>query len=435
MPDSQARNGSPAFGCHILLWLALTLFPVSLTATGDVNTAQFALHGTMAVVMIGLIVVVAFRWPVAMPPAPLAGAVILATAAIGYFALLSSLSSKSGSAGDIADVFRPAVYFAYFAFPFLIPIEERRLRRLLFLLIALAVFQIAFSALVYFPPAWEIVNIYKGRTSEDFLLFHFFRWSGTHAYPSDFAFYLSFFFYLFFVARHRIFSRTVDYVLLSVIGVAILLTMSRGGIATVAAMTMFGAALFGRARPMIVFSILAIAAAVALVAVDRYVEADIINTDYAIDLIDQDTDSSTRHRVAELELAAEYGAEYFPFGLGAARDEIYSRIRVIESLYGHYFVKWGVVGFLLYTISVVYLAIASWSIWRHSEDLVIRYFGAAFFLLTLSIPMVFGLSSAVSDRFKGLPFFYLLAGYAANLYERRRAARARNAHGTSALPT
>ncbi len=432
MTEQLPINNRCAYRAHVLFWLILLLFPVSFSGSGNVNVAQFVLHGIMAGYIVIVVFILQSARPARLPYAVFSRLLILVFASLAYFAILTSLNYKSGALGDVADVFRPLVYLTYFVFPFLVPISDEQVTRLLKFLLGAAALAVVFSVAVYFDQLWPAVDIFKGRPSDDLVVFHFFRWSGTHGYPSDFSFFLSFFLYFLFVARPRFLSRTAHYGLLLILGVGLVMTMSRGGIASAFVMLFLGALLFGRIRILVVLSSIFLAAIFTLVAVEQLLNDNFVNFRYVLDLVERGTEAeSVKHRVNELALAVEYASRYFPVGLGAARDEIYSRIRVVESLYGHYFIRWGLLGFMLYMVSIIYLVNAAWKVWAGRHNIIIRYFGGAFMLMTLSVPLVFGFSSAITDRFKGLPFFYVLAGYIAVIYERRR--RAEQSHGATAL--
>lgn len=415
---------------HVAFWVLLTAFPVSLIGSGDVRSAQIVLHALLAAFLAVSLAIIAYDRPIHLPREIGWRLVTLILVAIAYFSLLSAANPMFGTTGDLLDVVRPIVYLVYFSFPLLLRLSPDQTRSVVKLLMAIAVVQVVFSFLVYVPAAWPLVDLYKGRTSGDVVLFHFFRWSGTSGYPSDFAFFLSFLFYLTFFCPPTALRLHQRFWMVPMFAVAILLTMSRGGIAAVAVMTGIGAVCFGKLRPAFMTLALILVAIQALFWVDMQLEEDLVHTGYVLELLTEGTEAqSAQHRVREMELAAEYATRYFPFGLGAARDEIYSRIRVVESLYGHYLIKWGVLGLALYFISVVYLSRVSWWLGFYARDPLIKAFGRAFFLLTLSVPLVFGLSSAISDRYKSLPFYYVLAGYAAMLYiQERRLAKSRSGH-------
>jgi hypothetical protein len=405
---------------HLAFWLVLVLFPVSLVGSADVRTAQLLLH-----LVLGGFVVLALAWnlgsrPAKVPQPAASGFLAFLGITVGYFCLLTSLNPMGGSAGDLLDVARPMVYAAYFALPFAIRLSEPEVVWLLKVLLWIAVFQVLFSAAVYWPPLWPFVDIFKGRPSDDLVVFHFFRWSGTSGYPSDFAFLLSFFIYLIFFAPPRLMAPMLRWTLLALLSIGLVMTMSRGGIASAAVMIALGSVLFGRLRQFFVLAGLGALALTATIVVDHLVEEPTVNPGYVLELVEQGAEArSAQHRVHEIAMAADYSSRYFPFGAGAARDDIYGRIRVVESLYGHYLIKWGVLGLAAFLLSAAYFAWASWRCAFHAYEPWIQAFGRAFFLLTLSVPLVFGWSSAISDRFKGLPFYYVLGGYLALLVTAR----------------
>jgi hypothetical protein len=45
------------------------------------------------------------------------------------------------------------------------------------------------------------------------------------------------------------------------------------------------------------------------------------------------------------------------------------------------------------------------------DDKFLATFAGAMFILIISVPLVFGFSSAITDRYKVLPFYYVLTGY------------------------
>jgi len=128
-------------------------------------------------------------------------------------------------------------------------------------------------------------------------------------------------------------------------------------------------------------------------------------------------DGSTSHRIKEFMLSVNYFLDYFPFGPGPNRDELSTKISVVESFYGLYMLKWGLVGLLIYFFFIFYMIKISLFTIKIQKNISIKIFLQSFIVLMLSVILVFGFSSAVSDRFKGLPFFYLLAGYSYMLYK------------------
>jgi hypothetical protein len=113
----------------------------------------------------------------------------------------------------------------------------------------------------------------------------------------------------------------------------------------------------------------------------------------------------------ELKLAWNTMLENFPFGNGPDRLAIQEILPVVETMYGHYLIKWGIIGLLLYMVSVIYLAYVAYGLWKGHGDKFIATFAGAMFILIISVPLVFGFSSAITDGYKVLPFYYVLSGY------------------------
>ena len=321
------------------------------------------------------------------------------------------------------DSFRPLIYFIYFIFPLTIRISANDFKKLLKFIVILSVVQIIFSILVYIEPLWPLVDIYKGRVSSDIYYFHFLRWSGTFGYPSDFSFYLSFIAYLgivkilFNYSEADILKRKYSFLLLLMI--SILFTFSRGGIFTFVTM-IFILMLYVIIKDIMrlklrltVFFVIFVCVLIGIVFLyNTTISSDNVLINYIkFSSLDNKIDSSTLHRLNELNIALRYFIEYFPFGSGPNRIEIAKQLPVVESLYGYLFIKWGFIGFILYLISIFYFSKSAIIVNKVFKDQNIKIFAIAFLTLTISVPLVFGLSSAITDRYKCLPFFYTLAGY------------------------
>lgn len=133
-------------------------------------------------------------------------------------------------------------------------------------------------------------------------------------------------------------------------------------------------------------------------------------------------DRSTVHRIREGERALQVAAEQFPVGAGPNKERWKEELRVVESLYGHLLLKWGALGLALYLLGVVFVVYACRQVYRvFAADDFVPVFAIATAATIVSVPLIFGFSSAMSDRFKVLGFYYLLAGYACSLWVQARA--------------
>jgi hypothetical protein len=142
---------------------------------------------------------------------------------------------------------------------------------------------------------------------------------------------------------------------------------------------------------------------------------------YISQLLEQGVEArSATHRVTELNLAWKTMLEYFPIGIGPDRTRTETGLRAMETLYGHHLIKWGIAGLLLYLVPVVYCATIAYRLWRSHKDRFIATVAGALFVLIISVPLVFGISNTINDRFKGLPFYYTMMGYLVMLDQRRQ---------------
>jgi hypothetical protein len=412
---------------HAVIWGVILLFPALSRVSGGVATVQKILHVAVLAGVAGLYVLLR---PASRAGAPLRTAVLYCCVVTVYYITCTLFLSNEIMVGDLPDLVRPFVYLIYFSVPLLFQIDGAQLAVVFRALRTIALISVAFSALVYVPAAWPLVDLYKGRPSDDEVVMHFFRWSGTFGYPSDFSFFLSFFIYFQVIdwIRYRV-IRKADVGAFLVIFVGLLMTLSRGGILTVVAMTGLVVTILGlRWAPRVVAGAgLALAVLILVIAGSwatiQKSSSDQANFAYVGAMFaGSKMDRSTVHRVKEAQLAVDEALRRFPVGAGPNREYWKEQIRVIESLYGHLLLKWGVIGLLLYGASVVWIVSACASVYRaYRADRFIPIFALAVAVTVISVPLVFGLSSAMSDRFKVLGFYHLLAGYAVALWGQTRA--------------
>jgi hypothetical protein len=396
------------------------LFPALKSITGGVDTSQKVLH--LLCFAFFLISIIFFKIKKYNKK------VVFSVSAYGvfvsiYYSLCTILFTNTFQWADFVDLARPPLYLIYFLFPLIVPLREGELKTVVNFLFYACLIQILFSCFVYFSSLWPLVDLYKGRLSNDPIIMHFYRWSGTFGYPSDFSFFLSLFIYLKLLEFVDKRSKN-DYKLnlyLTILVIGLFFTFSRGGIGTVV-IVIFVLILFQNIKFKIKTLFPICCSLIIVFGLYGFYNSETVNyvgTDYIMSVIstDGDVDDSTHHRIYELKLAYEYAIKYFPFGSGSNRTELKSRINVIESFYGYHLMKWGVFGLLLILIPFAYMSKVSFCVGKYfCHDSLLRNFSLAVLLLTVSVPLSFGWSSAISDRFKGLPFFYLMNGYIFMLY-------------------
>jgi O-antigen ligase len=336
---------------------------------------------------------------------------------LSYTFSITLFTSSNIILKDFGDPIRPIIYFIYFIFPMVFILNNEEFKNVFNFIILLLFIQILFSSFVFIDILSPLEDLYKGRMSNDIIPFHYFRWSGTFIYPSDFSFFLSFFIYFYYMLFVNSNEKVKYFFIFSILVFSLIMTLSRGGIFTVIGMLgiFFGYQVL-RNRKLLFKTILIIIILIFTIFLLKDYILSIPSIESQVQYLtlttnSGKTDDSTGHRILEFKIAIEYLINYFPFGAGPNRLELSEKIAVIESLYGYYFTKWGFFGFLFYLISVMFFSIRSLKLYKNSDDYKIKYFALSFLLLTISVPLLFGFSSAVSDRFKGLPFYYVFSGY------------------------
>ena len=344
---------------------------------------------------------------------------ILCFAAMSCYAMfvlvfIAPLPSLSG----LSDIARPFVYSLYFLIPLIFPLKNDDLQKIMSFLFLLAIFQILFSGLVYVEGAWPLVDLFKGRMSNDEIIYHFFRWSGTFVYPSDFTFFLSFLVYYCFYKVSFGCSKKEKFrftAFLLILLLAMVMSLSRGGIASIVFM-MGLFYLISKAKRSVyvnlwIFLITTVLISSFIFLMDsEYAEQ--LNIEYILASFDsKGPDASTLHRIIEFQLAIDYSTQYFPFGVGGHRETLANQVGVIESYYGHNLIRGGWIGLLFSLFFILYIIINARLMLKCTSDIKLRAFLWSAILVIASVPLIFGFSSAMSDRFKCLPFYYLICGY------------------------
>lgn len=307
-----------------------------------------------------------------------------------------------GIEGDPSDVIRPFFYFIYFFFGSVLRYTDCFFskRELYFIIIS----QIFLSVLVHFPIGYFLVDAFKGRMSGEDFNFHFFRYSGSFVWPSDYSFFMLYIFFYVFLNRTILQSRKfLRSFLLFVIVMLIIFSGSRGGIIAL----LLGLLWYFRNRIYMIFIFLFFGAFLI------FLTRDLIPNEYFEYLnifmkpIDE-LDSSTIHRFSELHLAWQSALENFPFGVGPTRSIVFNQIDTVESFYGYYLWKWGFLGTFLMIMFYIFLVIRLNRVQR-PEVISFKY-------VTVLFLIWFGFSSAITERYKVFPLYFITAGFLVSNY-------------------
>jgi hypothetical protein len=409
------------FNVHAVFWLLLAFYPAARDFFSGVSAAQRVMHA-MFLLYIVTCIIIHGNYRISMRRNIFELAVTYGLVTMIYYGLVTLYNGMQVTGVGLVDVFRPFIYLIYFLFPLLFPLTEQQFKKIVTLVLLLGIVQIAFSLFVYSSALWPIVNFYKGRLSDDILMFQFYRWSGTFGFPSDLAFFLSFILYFLLLSlRSGLYPRAAVFLgIMAVVG-ALVMTLSRGGLGTVAVMMIFVMVMLKGTRGVFYATLVAALFAIGVFGALQMFERQMFDISYISQLLEQGVEArSATHRVTELNFAWKTIVESFPIGLGPDRARTETGLRVIETLYGHHLIKWGIAGFLLYLVPVVYCATIAYRLWKTHEDRFIATATGALLILIISVPLIFGISNTINDRFKGLPFYYIMMGYLVMLDQRRR---------------
>ena len=403
---------------HKFIWLLVTFFPLLPNSLGAQN-AQKIMHLSI----ISILIFVFLCRKVKLPSQFFFFTIIVTSLLFVYYSSLTLLNTYFITAADYSDLIRQFVYLGYILFAFALPLENSDFKTLLSFLKKILIFQIVFSVLVYIPPLWPLVDIFKGRPSDDMAL-HFYRWSGTYGYPSDFSFFISFFiFYYFSFYARRIVMKKSDILLVLLLFFTLFMSFSRGGIfstfGVLGILFWFTGAKKRKTSYILIACTSLLLISTVLLFSEKFQQVNYILQVFGSD--SQSVDGSTGHRLYELDLAAEYAGGQVPFSQGANREELAGRISIIESFYGYHLIKFGFLGlFFALSIKLTLLILCVFVYKRYLNNIHISSFSFALIGLIISEVLFFGFSSAITDRFKTLPTFYLMIGYMISIYFRKQ---------------
>lgn len=248
---------------------------------------------------------------------------------------------------------------------------------------------IVLCVLPFVPMGSFAVDFFKGRLSTDLLAsLHYFRWTGTFAYPTDFSFYLIVVMLMAYFNRHLLSRR--EFVAVNTLSlVAVLFSVSRIAFGALAVVL----PILYRRRFLLALPLLAAAIPVALAVMPeeqfRYIETGFALTGKL--------DASALHRARELGLAFD-PRHLSLFGYGPRDARLYAEAVVIEGWLPYHLLVWGGVGFVFFLLMSATLFVLSWPSLKAREPWMLTFWAA----FTVAI-VLFGPFSAVIDRFK-MPF-------------------------------
>jgi hypothetical protein len=282
---------------------------------------------------------------------------------------------------------------------------------------------VLFSGFVLFNWAWPLVDLYKGRLSDDPLPFHFLRASGFSGFPTDFGCLLVLILLLLRAQwrRGELKTRTVVLGGAVVIG-GIVASAARGAVVQLAGLALMWVFFWCATRLctvawllrklsrrwVILFAFFMTAVAMFLVAAHRsghlmLAKQQVHVVRYVTDALAQ-PDESVLHRFIELRLAQDVigGEQSVPRGM--ERENLFG-LQVIEGYWSHYTVRYGIFGVLIGLAIATLLVSAAYSARTLALGEALFYWLVSFFLFVAPF-------SDVMARSRGIALYFTLLGLA-----------------------
>ncbi len=277
---------------------------------------------------------------------------------------------------------------------------------------------IIFSSLVFVEYLHPFIDFFKGRQSTEEFTFHFYRFSGFHGYPTDFAVFINFCILLVFSKLEKnLYSFSKAFAYLCVFSLGILLSFARGGMLQFAGLILVLFYIspilnFLKAKPRHLkqrsqFSLISFFA-ITLCFLSIFLIQDFLKIEnqyisYLVGLFDNNIDSSIQHRFNEIILVQDVLSSRSEVPFNEDRIQPFG-MDTIESMFTHYTLRFGWFGFCL--ISFIY-AIKLILLSKYKRDSSLN-FALFYWFFTFFIFVAF--FSDVTVRLKGLSFYSLFLG-------------------------
>jgi O-antigen ligase len=323
-----------------------------------------------------------------------------------WIAILSLFYSETVVPKDLFDVIRPIIYGLLFYVGYLNSNRENINKFIKFLLLLMIV-QVVFSSTVFIDGFSAIQDIYKGRTSTDSVVKHYFRFSGTYGFPGAFGAIVSLFiaWYFLVVAFNPSFKNITIFL---VFFIALILSGSRGAIIVLLPVIFLLTLKYQLFKLLLVLLSLLVVTFGILVF---YLDIDLHAISYILELVEKGlSEGSLIYRLGELGLTYDLLEETLLLGVGPYNSYFLYEHGPIESLYLNYLGRYGVFGFFI--VALVTLRVFTFT--KKSKNNVMtlqnKYFMIAFsYWLFFSI-FLGGISTSIIDQMKISALVFILIG-------------------------
>lgn len=392
------------FNPAIFIFIALLFFPVALRFTGSMSASQAILNLIITSIGLFFITISSRCTPITKKHNFLIGYLLFATSTILLLNIFFE-GSESRISSDAVRLIFAALYILIGAY--LSTSIKNSDEWITNFYLKYCVFGFAFSLAVFTPFLYPIVDLYKGRMSNDSVIFHFFRLSGFSGFPTDFGCSLVLGFLLAIAALTRNWISIKIFAFLSIIVIAGLI-----GSASRAALIQFGGVIFilaltSKYHFIQMIKISAVVLLVAIIFILQQPESldGTFNTISYISVDLDDPDASVAHRFHELSYGFQVLSGQAPVPIGIERDHPFG-LDVVEGFWSHYIIRYSYFGALT---ALCLAALIGLMLYQSRKNSAI---GWSLYYWYISFIIFVAPFSDVTTRFRGLPLYFTLIGIA-----------------------
>lgn len=300
---------------------------------------------------------------------------------------------------DIVECFKPLYFFVIF----LCGKEASKIYKVASvcrLVATLLVIGVVFSFLVYFEFSYPLLDLFKGRTSDEGNLYHFFRFSGFFGYPSMFGIYLIFGMFLTINFDHSKYKKLT----LGLMFLGFILTMSKTGFVLFLLISVYYLVKKG-SFATILYSLSGVFMIGTIIILYYNEEFAIVFS--AFSSLDGLLASTFSHRFREIIEAVQILTSENFDGFGPSNLYLKMNHGPVENVIFFYVFKFGYFGLIYYLNLIFFTAYLFINEKNDSKKLV-------FFWCLLAL-LIGSLAESITEEYKTLYFFPLVLGYFSSL--------------------
>lgn len=316
---------------------------------------------------------------------------------------------------DVVETIKPIIYGVIIVAGCFLS-EQYNDSKIVKCILVVAIISVLFSSLVFFKPLFFLVDMYKGRLSSEPL--HFFRFSGTMAYPGPFSYWLVLAIQAAFYAYQKKYIKGRSFLpICTILLWGFFMTGSRGGVIVFLLMNLLYVFIYWKKkRTLLSYCIMIFLLGILLLVLRDFIK-DSKSIKYIITGINNPLESSFMHRVKELRYVHDAIMSGKIFGSGPNNIFIQNAFIAVETAYFYYGYKYGMIGLMFYGIIIFYAFFCFCRGVMQKKN----NFAVVFFMWSLVCLTVGALNESVTEEYKSFYVFFLLYGIFAGVLTKSRA--------------